>query len=61
MGFVALILLGNVLALDIHPDDGKKCVVDKDFHHVLIKLNCELTRMKEELRELRAFKGNGDI
>ena len=48
------VLFTFCLADDVHPQESRQCVMDKDVHELMMKMKCELVNMKEELR---AFKG----
>ena len=57
MLIIVLGLLASCLGDNVHPQDSKQCVMDRDVHELLVKMNCELVRTKERLK---AFEGRVD-
>ena len=57
--FVIVVILCFAFSLgdDVHPQESRQCVMDKDVHELMIKMKCELVNMKEKLR---AFEGKVD-
>ena len=51
---IVLALYGYCTSQDVHPQNTKQCVTDRDLNEELMKVKCELVRNKEEFR---VFKG----
>ena len=51
---IVLALYGYSFSQDVHPQNTKQCVTDRDLNEELMKVKCELVRNKEEFR---VFKG----
>ena len=54
---IVFVLFTFSLGDDVHPQDSRQCVMDRDVHELMMKMKCELVNMKEELR---AFKSKVD-
>ena len=57
---IVFVLFTFSLGEDVHPQESRQCVMDKDVHELLIKMKCELVNMKQQVRALEAFKGKVD-